>query len=181
IGRPDDGTDVNGFDVCEMHVDLLDRSKWTTAPDRDGLCEAMGKSLGAIPGIATQFSQYIEDNVNEAVSGIKSELAIKLYGEDPATLQNLADKIAGAIRTVPGAKDVGVDELLGQPQIQIAVDRHAIARYGLSINDIQQVVATAMSGQTATQILEGEKTFDAVVKITPKSVADVESIRDIPL
>lgn len=181
LGRPDDGTDINGFDVTEFSVGLKPRAQWKTAPDRDGLCEAMARNLKEIPGIQTQFSQYIEDNVNEAVSGVKSELAIKLYGDDPARLQAFADQIVDIIKTVPGARDVGTDLLLGQPQIQVIIDRGAIARYGLSVSDMQAVVATAMGGSVATQVLEGERTFDLVVKMAPRAVADVEAIRNIPV
>src|SRR5581483_781882 len=181
LGRPDDGTDINDWDVSEYSVGLKPREQWTTAHTRDELCDAMTRNLNEIPGIDTQFSQYIEDNVNEAVSGVKSELAIKLYGNDPEQLQKFADQIVDIIKKVPGAKDVGTDLLLGQPQIQIIVDRKAIARYGLSIQDMQNIIATAMGGQAATQVLEGERTFDLVVKLAPKFVADVESIRNIPV
>ena len=182
LGRPDDGTDVNGWDITEYSVGLNPREQWTTAHNREALCEAINtKAQGTIPGIDTQFSQYIEDNVNEAVSGIKSELAIKLFGDDPNKLQAIADQIVSIVRSVPGAADVGTDLLLGQPQIQITVDRKAIARYGLAVNDMQTVVATAIGGQAATQVLEGERTFDLVVKLAPKSVADLESIRNIPV
>ncbi|HWY78470.1 MAG TPA: efflux RND transporter permease subunit, partial [Verrucomicrobiae bacterium] len=181
LGRPDDGTDINGWDVSEYSVGLKPREQWTTAHTRDELCDAMNRSLREIPGIDTQFSQYIEDNVNEAVSGVKSELAIKLYGNDPEQLQKLADRIVEIIKTVRGATDVGTDLLLGQPQIQIIVDRKTIARYGLSIQDMQNIIATAMGGQAATQVLEGERTFDLVVKLAPKFVADVDSIRNIPV
>lgn len=181
IGRPDDGTDVNGWDVTEYSVGLRPREQWTTAHNRDELCEAMARKLREIPGIDSQFSQYIEDNVNEAVSGVKSELAIKLYGDDPLQLQKYADQIVDVIKTVPGAKDVGTDFLMGQPQIQITIDRAAIARYGLAVQDLQNVVATAMGGQTATQVMEGERTFDLVLKLAPQSVADIISIRNIPI
>ena len=182
IGRPDDGTDVNGWDITEYSVGLIARDQWTTAHNREDLCDAINRKIRAsIPGIDTQFSQYIEDNVDEAVSGIKSELAIKLFGDDPYKLQSYANQIVDIVRTVPGATDVGTDLLLGQPQIQITVDRAAIARYGLAVNDVQTVVATAIGGQAATQVLEGERSFDLVVKLAPKSVADPESIRNIPI
>jgi cobalt-zinc-cadmium resistance protein CzcA len=181
LGRPDDGTDINGFDVCEFNVNLKPRSEWKTASNREALAEAMGRSLSEIPGISSQFSQYIEDNVNEAVSGIKSELAIKLYGEDPMKLQELADKIAEIVSAVPGAKDVGTDQFTGQPQIQITVDRAAIARFGVSVSDIQSVIETALGGAVATQVLEGERTFDLVVKMAPTAVSDLDSIRNIPV
>jgi cobalt-zinc-cadmium resistance protein CzcA len=181
IGRPDDGTDVNGWDVTEYSVGLKPKEQWTTAKDRDGLDEAMARNLREIPGIDSQFSQYIEDNVDEAVSGVKSELAIKLYGDDPTKLQLYANQIVEAIRTVPGAADVSTDLLLGQPQIQITVDRTMIARYGLAVTDVQTVIATAIGGQAATQVLEGERTFDLVVKLRPDSVLDIDSIRNIPV
>jgi cobalt-zinc-cadmium resistance protein CzcA len=180
-GRPDDGTDINGWDVTEYSVGLKPREEWKTAHTRDALCDLMAKSLGEIPGISSQFSQYIEDNVNEAVSGVKSELAIKVYGDSPDDLQALANQIVDIVKAVPGAKDVGTDLLLGQPQIQIATDRAAIARYGLSVADMQSIVATAMGGQVATQVLEDARTFDLVVKLAPHSVADLEAIRRVPV
>lgn len=181
LGRPDDGTDINGFDVVECAVELKPRSEWKTAATREELCDAMNKKLSEIPGMQFQFSQMIEDNVNEAISGIKSELSIKIFGEDPVKLQALADQIADAVRTVPGAVDVGTDELLGQPQVQIAIDREAIARFGLSIADVQSVLETAMGGGVATRVLEGERSFDLVVKLVPKAVSDLNSIRNIPV
>ena len=181
LGRPDDGTDINGWDIIECAVELKDRSEWTTASTREGLVEAMNKKLSEIPGMPFQFSQYIEDNVNEAVSGIKAELSIKIYGDDPNELQALADKAVDILKKIPGAADVGTDQLIGQPQVQITIDRKAISRYGLSISDVQQIIETALSGAVATQVLEGERSFDLVVKIFPKSVADLDAIRKIPV
>jgi cobalt-zinc-cadmium resistance protein CzcA len=181
LGRPDDGTDVNGFDVVEMAVPLKPRDQWKTAKTREELCEAMNKKLSVIPGMDFQYSQVIEDNVNEAVSGIKSELSVKIFGEDPEKLQQIANQIVDIVKTVPGATDVSTDELLGQPQVQITVDREAISRSGLSVNDVQSVVETALGGAAATQVHEGERTFDLVVKMTPESVADLDSIRHIPV
>ncbi len=181
LGRPDDGTDVNGFDTVELYVDLLPREKWTTARTRDALSDAMNRKLSAIPGIELTFSQVIEDNVNEAVSGIKSELSVKIFGEDPAVLQDLADRTAAVLDTVPGAADVAAERLAGQPQVQISVDRPAIGRYGLSVSDVQTVIETALGGAVATQILEGEKTFDLVVRVDPGAVTGLESIRAIPI
>jgi cobalt-zinc-cadmium resistance protein CzcA len=181
LGRPDDGTDINGFDIVECAVELKPRSEWKTAATREGLSEAMNQKLSEIPGLQFQFSQMIEDNVNEAISGIKSELSIKIFGQNADQLQTLADQIADVIKKIPGAKDVGTDELLGQPQVQIIVDRAAIARAGLSVSDVQSVVETALGGAVATQVLEGERSFDLVVKLVPKSVSDLNSIRNIPV
>jgi cobalt-zinc-cadmium resistance protein CzcA len=108
-------------------------------------------------------------------------LSIKIYGENPNQLQTLSDQIVDILRKIPGAADVSAEELLGQPQVQITVDRNAIARVGLAVADVQQVIATALGGATATQVLEGERSFDLVVKVSPKAVSDLESIRQIPV
>ncbi len=181
LGRPDDGTDVNGFDTSEFYVDLIPRDDWKTAKTRDALSDAMNRNLSAIPGIELTFSQVIEDNVNEAVSGIKSELSVKIFGEDPAILQDLADRAAAVLEGVQGAADVAAERLSGQPQIQISVDRPAIGRYGLSVSDVETVIETAIGGAVATQILEGEKTFDLVVRVEPGAVTGLETIRAIPI
>ena len=181
LGRPDDGTDVNGFDTSEFYVDLIPRDRWTTARTRDALSDAMNRKLSAIPGIELTFSQVIEDNVNEAISGVKSELSVKIFGEDPVVLQDLADRTAAALGAVPGAVDVAPERLSGQPQIQISVDRAAIGRYGLSVSDVETVIETALGGAVATEILEGEKTFDLVVRVDPGAVSDQESIHAIPI
>lgn len=182
LGRPDDGTDINGFDVVECDVELNSRrDQWKTAKTRDELCKAMNRRLAEIPGVEFQYSQNIEDNVNEAVSGVKSELSIKIYGEDPARLQALSDQIVGILGKIPGTADVGAEELLGQPQVQITVDRGAISRYGLAVSDVQQIIETALGGSAATQVLEGERTFNLVVKLSPKSVCDLDAIRKIPV
>ena len=181
LGRPDDGTDVNGFDQVEIYVDLKPRDQWKTAHDRDGLVEAMNARLSRIPGVEYLFSQVIEDNVNEAVSGIKGELGIKIFGSDPETLESLADQVVGVLKNVAGAQDVGREHLSGLPQVQIAVDRAAIARLGLSVSDVESIIETAFGGAVATKILEGERTFDLAVKLTPRSVSGVDAIREIPV
>jgi cobalt-zinc-cadmium resistance protein CzcA len=181
LGRPDDGTDVNGFDVAEYLVDLKPREEWKTADNRDALVDIMNKKLSEIPGVEFVFSQVIEDNVNEAVSGIKGELGIKIFGPDPEKLQSLADEVVTVLKKVNGAADVGDEHLLGQPQVQIAIDRLAIARFGLSVSDIQSVIETAFGGAVATQVLEGERSFDLAVKLPPESVSNLDLIRNIPI
>ena len=181
LGRPDDGTDVNGFDTGEFYVDLIPRDQWKTAATREELSDAMDRKLSEIPGVAFSFSQVIEDNVNEAVSGIKGELGIKIFGEDPVVLQKVADQIATVLQKVPGTADVTPERLAGQPQVQISIDRPAIGRYGLSVSDVETVIETALGGSVATQVLEGEKTFDLVVRMDPGAVSDLDSIRAIPI
>ena len=181
LGRPDDGTDINGFETAEFYVDLRPRETWTTAKSREGLSEAMNQKLSEIPGCEFSFSQVIEDNVNEAVSGIKAELSVKIFGEDPATLQDLADRAAAILEKVPGAADVSAEQLSGQSQIQITVDRSAAGRVGLTVSDVETVIETALGGAVATQVLEGERTFDLVVRMDPGAVSDVDSIRSLPI
>ena len=181
-GRPDDGPDVNGFDVSEYTVDLINRENWKTAPDRNGLVIAMKKKLlMEVPGVQYNFSQMIEDNVNEAVSGVKSELSVKIFGDEPPVLQKIADQIVDILKTVQGSADVNTERLLGQPQVQIAVDRSAISRAGLSMMDVQSVIETSMGGSIASKVLEGERTFDLAVKMIPRSVASLDGIRRIPI
>jgi heavy metal efflux system protein len=181
LGRPDDGTDVNGFDTVEIFADLIPRRRWTTARDREGLSEAIRRRLERIPGTELTVSQVIEDNVNEAVSGVKSELSVKIFGHDPATLQALADQAAEALKQVPGAADVAAERLAGQPQVQIVIDRQAVARSGLTVDDVQSVIETALGGAVASRVLEGERTFDLVVKMSPLAVSDLEAIRALPV
>ena len=182
IGRPDDGTDVGGFNMVETYVELLPEEKWNTAKSREELTALMNKRLAEeIPGADFLFSQYIEDNVNEAVSGIKGELGIKIFGQDPDVLQSKANQIAQILKGIPGAADVSPEVLAGQPQIQATVDRKAVARYGLGIGDVDSLVETAFGGTVVTQILEGEKSFDLAVKLRPETIANLNEIRSIPL
>lgn len=181
LGRPDDGTEVNGFDTVEMYADLLPRDRWTSARRREDLVAKMSARFGRIPGVDVSFSQVIEDNVNEAVSGVKGELVVKISGEDPVTLQKLADETAAILKRVPGADDVQAERLAGQPQIQIAIDRQALWRVGLSVSDVEDVIETAMGGAVPTRVLEGERTFDLAVRVSPGAVSDVESIRRLPI
>jgi cobalt-zinc-cadmium resistance protein CzcA len=181
LGRPDDGLDVNGFDTAEIYADLRPRDEWRTAHTREGLVQAMSAPLSALPGIAVSFSQVIEDNVDEAVSGVKGELVVKIFGEDPDVLQRLADQVASVLESVPGAKDVAPERLAGQPQVQIAIDRGALSRVGLSVADVEEVIETALGGAVASRVLEGERSFDLVVKMNPGSVLDVDGVRRIPV
>ena len=181
IGRPDDGTDVGGFNDVEMYVDLIPQDQWKTAPNREALTAKMNERLTALPGVDYEFSQYIEDNVNEAVSGIKGELGIKIYGPEPDKLQELADQICELVRGVQGAVDVSPEHLLGQPQVQVQVNRQSVARYGLEIADVNGMVDNAFGGSVATQVLEGERNFDLAVKLRPELIENLDAIRTIPL
>jgi heavy metal efflux system protein len=182
IGRPDDGSDVGGFNMVETYVELIPQEQWKTAETREQLSAKMNDELRRnIPGADFLFSQYIEDNVNEAISGLKGELGVKIYGPEAESLQSLSDQISRILKEIPGAVDVAPETLFGQPQIQASVDRHAVARYGLGIADVDSLVGTAFGGTVATQILEGERSFDLAVKLRPESIANLEEMRAIPL
>jgi heavy metal efflux system protein len=164
LGAPDDGTDPNGPNNAEFYIGLNPREKWR-APDKDRLIEGMASALENIQGITTNFSQPIKDNVDEALAGVKGELAIKLFGPDVFVLEAKAREIANVLKDVRGVTDLDYDRLVGQPQLQIVVDRKATARHGINVQDVQDAIEAATKGRTVTQIFEGERRFDAVVRL----------------
>jgi heavy metal efflux system protein len=164
LGAPDDGTDPNGPDNAEFYVGLTPRQTWRTR-DKDRLIERMSASFDGIPGITTNFSQPIKDNVDEALAGVKGELAIKLYGPDVFTLEAKAREITGVLAGVRGVADLDYDHLVGQPQLQVVVDRPAAARYGILVQDVEDAIETATKGRQVTEIFEGERRFGLVVRL----------------
>jgi cobalt-zinc-cadmium resistance protein CzcA len=164
-GGPDDGTDPNGPDNTEFYIGLKPREQWRIK-DKTKLIETMAASLGDIPGIRLNFSQPIKDNVDEALAGVKGELAIKLYGPDLFVLEAKAREIADVLQGVRGVADLDYDRLVGQPQLQIKVDRKAAARYGINVQDIQDAIEASTKGHITTQVLEGERRFDLAVRVT---------------
>ncbi len=165
IGRPDDGTDSNGFDNIEFLVSLVHPDQWKTARTIDGLTEAGKKALEGLPGVDLQFTQYIKDNVEEAISGVKAELVIKLFGPDPVELQRLADEVAKVLKTVPGADDVSPDRLMGQPELRFVANREMLARYGLRISDAADLIETALQGKYATRLTDKEgRSVDVLIR-----------------
>ena len=164
LGAPDDGTDPEGPDNVELYVGLKPREEWPT-PDKDKLIEAMRAALADMPGFTTNFSQPIKDNVDEALAGVKGELAIKLYGPDIFVMDAKAREIVKVLRDVPGVTDLDWDHLAGLPQLQIIVDRAAAARYGINVQDIQDVIEAATKGRVVTQLYEGERRFDVAVRL----------------
>jgi len=164
-GSPDDGTDPNGPDNNEFYIGLKPRNQWAIR-DKDKLIEAMNEALITIPGITTNFSQPIKDNVDEALAGVKGELAIKLYGPDLFVLEAKAKEIANALRPIRGVADLDYDHLVGQPQLQISVDRAGAARYGILVQDVQDAIETATRGRVVTQIFEGERRFGLATRLS---------------
>jgi cobalt-zinc-cadmium resistance protein CzcA len=179
LGRPDDGTDPTSFFNGEFLANLKPRSQWRPGMTKDGLIEEIEGRLKGIPGVSFNFSQVIQDNVEEAMSGVKGENSIKLFGSDLKTLEAKAVEIEAAMRDVHGVKDLGVLRLLGQPNLLIQVDREASARYGLRVSDVNAIVQAAVGGQAVTQVYEGERLFDLVVRFLPEYRQDVESIGNI--
>jgi cobalt-zinc-cadmium resistance protein CzcA len=177
LGAPDDGTDINGPDTAEFYIGLKPREE-RVIKDKDTLVEAMDKALDGIPGISKNFSQPIKDNVDEALAGVKGELAIKLYGPDLFVLEDKAREIASVPAGVRGVVDLDYDHLVGQPQLQIVVDRDATARYGINVQDVQDTLEAATKGRAVTQIFEGERRYGLVVKVAGNgdAVADLRSL-----
>ena len=183
VGRPDDGTDNTGFFNTEFFVDLKPREEWRPVfhQDKEKLIAAMQRELDKIPGALWGFSQPIEDNMDEAVSGVKGELATKVYGDDLKTLEDKADEIVGIMRKIPGIEDLGVFRVLGQPNLNVAVDRDAAARYQINVADVQDAIQTAVGGNALTQVLQGEARYDLVVRYLPQYRDTQEAIENIRL
>jgi cobalt-zinc-cadmium resistance protein CzcA len=183
VGRPDDGTDATGFFNTEFFVDLKPKEQWRPVfhQDKDRLIAAMNRELEKIPGVDWGFSQPIEDNMEEAVSGVKGELATKVYGDDLKVLEEKADQIVNTMRQVKGIEDLGVFRALGQPNINFEVDREQAARYQINVADIQDAIQTAAGGSPLTQVLQGEARYDLVVRYLPQYRTTKEAIENIRL
>ena len=181
LGRPDDGTDPTGFFNAEFFVDLKPRHEWRKdIRTKAHLVSALDRDLEArFPGVILNFSQIIQDNVEEAMTGIKGENSIKVFGPDLDVLEQVAADIKSVLKTVRGIDDLGVLHSLGQPNLLIEVDRAATARYGLQVNDVNAVIQAAIGGQAATRVFEGDKWFDLVVRFKPQYRKDAESIGEI--
>jgi len=181
VGRPDDGTDTAGFFNTEYFVDLKPKNQWRPVfrEDKDDLIAAMDKQLSQIPGVLWNFSQPISDNMEEAVSGVKGELAVKMYGDDLKQLEAKGDEVVNVMRTVAGVEDLGLFRVLGQPNLNLNIDRQKAARYGINVSDVQDAVETAIGGKAVTQVLEGEKRYDVVVRYLPQFRDTKEAIENI--
>ncbi len=181
LGRPDDGTDVSTFNNLEFLVELKPDSQWPGGMTKPKLIDDMSKAFDKYPGVVFSFSQNIQDNVEEAMSGVKGENSLKLFGDDFDTLTSQADEIAKLMRSVKGIEDLGVFNVFGQPNLLISIDRAAASRYGLMAGDLNAAVQAAIGGIAATQILEGDRRFDMVVRFQPQFRRDADSIRNILL
>jgi heavy metal efflux system protein len=183
VGRPDDGTDTTGFFNTEYFVDLKPKEQWRPVfhENKDEVIAAMNRELQKIPGVDWGFSQPIEDNMEEAVSGVKGELATKVYGDDLKVLEQKADQIVSVMRQIPGIEDLGVFRALGQPNLNFQVDRAQAARYQINVADIQDAIQTAVGGTAFTQVLDKEARYDVVLRYLPQYRATMEALENIRL
>jgi cobalt-zinc-cadmium resistance protein CzcA len=184
-GRPDDGTDTTGFFNTEYFVDLKPKEQWRPVfhQNKDELIAAMNRELEKTPGVVWNFSQPISDNVEEAVSGVKGELAVKLYGTDLKTLEQKGDQIVDVMSHINGVADLGLFRVIGQPNLEYTVDRAAAARYGINVADVQAAIEGAVGGTIAgapvTQVLDGEARYDVMVRYaslyrsTPEEISNI--------
>lgn len=181
IGSADDGTDPNLLSNIENMVDLkLAKDwRWKWHKNKQKLIQNMSEKLSDIPGITTYFTQYIQDNVEEAVSGSKGQVVVKIYGSDLYELQKLQDQTLAVLSNVKGIVDLSYDQIIGQPQYQIKIDRVKASRYGLRSDDIQKVVEIAIGGKNATQVLENEKRFDVFLRLEAKDRNSYRKIQNI--
>ena len=182
-GRPDDGTDTTGFFNTEYFVDLKPKDEWRPVfkQNKEELIAAMDRELEKTPGVIWNFSQPISDNVEEAVSGVKGELAVKIYGDDLKTLEAKGDEIVSVMSKVQGVHDLGLFRVIGQPNLNFAVDRQAAARYGINVADVQDAIQTAVGGNAVSQVLQGEARYDVVVRYLPQYRNTQEAINNIRL
>jgi heavy metal efflux system protein len=179
-GRPDDGTDTTGFFNIEFFVDLKPQDEWPRGLTKDKLIAQIDAKLGAqYSGINFGYSQNIEDNVEEALSGVKGVNAIKVYGPDLNVDEKVANEVKEVVSGVPGMADMAVYRSTGQPNLMITPDRAACSRYGLNVGDINSVVQAAIGGQAVTQVLQGERTFNLVVRWLPKYRESLSAIKQI--
>jgi cobalt-zinc-cadmium resistance protein CzcA len=182
-GRPDDGTDTGGFGNTEYFVDLKPKEEWRPVfhQDKDELIAAMNREVSKLPGVFWNFSQPIEDNVDETLTGTKGGLAVKVFGDDLKTLENKGEEIVTQLASTPGVKDIGLYRDLGQPNLDFTVDRQAAARFGINVADIQDAIQTAVGGNAVSQVLQGEARYDVVVRYKEQYRNTQEAIANIRL
>jgi heavy metal efflux system protein len=182
-GAPDDGTDTGGFGDTEYFIDLKPKEQWRPVfhQDKVELIAAMNREVSKLPGVFWNFSQPIEDNVDETLTGTKGGLAVKLFGPDLTVLEEKADEMKAAMEKVPGISDLGVQRDTGQPNLNITVDRQACARFGINVADVQDAVQTAIGGNAVSQVLQGEAVYNLVVRYQEPYRDTKEAIQNIRL
>jgi cobalt-zinc-cadmium resistance protein CzcA len=181
IGRPDLATEAMGIYQGDVYVLLHPYEQWTTGRDKNALIDAMAAALGELPGVTFNFTQPMAMRLDEVVSGVKADVAVKIFGPDAAVLERLGEEVRQVLATVRGAADLQVEVLSGAVQLQINVERERIARYGLNVSDVREVVETAIGGAVATEILDGVRRFGVVVRFPDAQRSDPDAVRAILL
>ncbi|OGU74043.1 MAG: hypothetical protein A3H45_13310 [Ignavibacteria bacterium RIFCSPLOWO2_02_FULL_55_14] len=176
IGRPDIATDPMGVNVSDVYVTLKPRSEWKTAETKEELIEKMVEELEHVPGVNYNITQPIAMRVDELVSGVKSDVAIKLFGDDLDVLKEQGDRIAAIVREISGASDVAVEQVAGQTYMNIYIDRMAIARFGLNVSDVQRLIEIAIGGKIATEVIEGQARYGVLVRYPEAVRSDIQGI-----
>lgn len=180
LGRPDDGTDVAGFHNIELFAPLRPVGEWRRGVTKASLTEALSRELGeAFPGVVFNFSQMISDNVEEAMSGVKGENSIKVFGPDVVMNEKTGEQIMNVLSDVHGVRDLGLVRSSGQPSIKIVPDRQLCSRYGLNTGNVEAVIQAAIGGKAATQVLEGDRRFDLTVRWLAPYRESVEAIKEL--
>jgi cobalt-zinc-cadmium resistance protein CzcA len=179
-GRPDNGSDPSPFSNVELFAPLKPFDEWPRGLTKAALTMQLERDMrNALPGVTFNFSQYIQDNIEEAISGVKGANSVKIIGPDLAVLEDLARQLMTQMARVPGIQDLGVFHVLGQPNLNIRIDRTHAARYGLNTGDVNTVIQAAMGGTVASQVLEGDRSFNLTVRLAPHYRSDVEAIGNI--
>jgi len=178
-GRADIASDPMGVEISDVIVTLKPREEWTTAKTKDELVNKMREAMSELPGVASSFSQPIALRVDELVSGVKSSIGIKIFGDDLDVLKEKGEAVARVLAKVPGAADINVEKVSGLAYLQIEINRDKLARYGINVADVQEVVETAIGGKEATRVYEGQKVFGLAVRFPEAARNDVSSISEI--
>ncbi|MFQ5956444.1 MAG: efflux RND transporter permease subunit, partial [Candidatus Brocadiales bacterium] len=178
-GRAEISTDPMGPEVSDILIFLKPRGEWVSARNKEELINKMHAELEKMPGMNYAFSQPIEMRVNELIAGTRSDIAIKVFGDDYDILKENAEQIQRIVRGIRGAEDVRMEQVSGLPVLQIRIDREAIARYGINVAGVQEIIETAIGGRAATQVIEGQMRFDMIVRFPEEARQDIESIRNI--
>jgi cobalt-zinc-cadmium resistance protein CzcA len=183
VGRPDDGTDTTGFFNTEYFVDLKPKEQWRPVfhQDKEELIAAMNEQLKKLPGVIWNFSQPIADNMEEAVSGVKGQNSVKLYGSDLKILEEKGEQVVNIMRQIKGVEDLGLFRVLGQPNLNLQVDRRQAARFQINVADVQDAIQTAVGGNAVSQVLQGEQRYDLVLRYLPQYRDTKEAIERIRL
>ena len=180
VGRPDDGTDPKGPNNLEIMADLVPRETWRF-PNKDAMVADMTRKIRAMPGVPTNFSQVIEDNLNEALSGAKGEIVVKIFGPDLQILEDKSEQVVSVLNSIQGAADVGAFKIGGQTELTVALDRTRMARYGINISDVNNTIQVAFASSTVNAFYDGDRRFDVTIRIDEEFRDAVDDVADLPI